>query len=96
MTLEIELQPRGEGDPTGSQVCPGTLKRFRTTPSHFFRANPVIIFFQVSSLTLNNLHYILSEMKKAARPAQVTSVTQKIVWYNFLSLKEKIEIFVME
>ena len=26
-----------------------------------FRANPVIILLQVSSLTLNNLHYILSD-----------------------------------
>ena len=35
-----------------------------------FRTNPVIILLQVSSLTLNNLHFILSELKKPARPAQ--------------------------
>jgi hypothetical protein len=29
--LETEIQSRD--DPTGSQICPGTLKRFKTTPS---------------------------------------------------------------
>jgi hypothetical protein len=38
--------------------------------TRLFRANPVIILLQVSSLSLNNLHYILSELKKAARPDQ--------------------------
>ena len=27
--------PRNWATPTGSQVCPGTLKRFRSTPSHW-------------------------------------------------------------
>ena len=36
-----------------------------------FRANPVILLLQISSLTLNNLHYILSDLWKAARSAQV-------------------------
>jgi hypothetical protein len=46
---------------------------------HFFRANPGIILLQVNSLTLNNLHYIVLALCKAAKTAQV---------------KEKIEILV--
>jgi hypothetical protein len=38
--------------------------------SHSFRANLVIILLQVSSLTWNNLHYIVLGLRKAARPAQ--------------------------
>jgi hypothetical protein len=45
----------------------------------FFRANPDIILLQVNSLTLNNLHYIVLALCKAAKTAQV---------------KEKIEILV--
>jgi hypothetical protein len=45
-----------------------------------FRANPIIILLQVDSLTLNNLHYIVLALWKAARSAQV---------------KEKIEILVL-
>ena len=46
----------------------------------FFRANPDIILLQVNSLTLNNLHYIVLALCKAAKTAQV---------------KEKIEILVL-
>jgi hypothetical protein len=48
--------------------------------SHFFRANPVIILLQVNSSTLNNLHYIVLALCKAAKTAKV---------------KEKIEILVL-
>jgi hypothetical protein len=46
-----------------------------------FRANLVITLLQVNSLTLNNLHYIVLALCKAAKTAQV---------------KEKIEIVVLQ
>ena len=36
-----------------------------------FRANLDILILQVSSLFLTNLHYIVSDLWKAAKPAQV-------------------------
>jgi hypothetical protein len=47
--------------------------------ANLFWANPDIIHLQVNSLTLNNLHYIVLALCKAAKSAQV---------------KEKIEILV--
>ena len=48
--------------------------------SILFRTTPVIIILQVNSLTLNNLHYIVPALCKAAKTAQV---------------KDKIEILVL-
>ena len=72
--LETELQPQGGSK--GIPCIPWNLEKVQNYPKSvkratLFRANPVILLLQVSSLTLNNLHYILSELKKAARPAQV-------------------------
>ena len=44
-----------------------------------FRANPVILLLQVSSVTLNNLHYIEYDSWKAARPAQVIKKIKTLV-----------------
>jgi hypothetical protein len=41
--------------------------------------NPVIILLQVNSLTLNNLHYILLGLWKAAKPAQVKEKREILV-----------------
>ena len=48
------------------QIYPKPLKW-----ATLFRTNPVIILLQVNSLTLNNLHYLVLDLWKAARPAQV-------------------------
>ena len=37
----------------------------------FYGPNQVMILMQVNSLTLNNLHYIVLALCKAARPAQI-------------------------
>jgi hypothetical protein len=64
---------------------PKTLEKVQIYPkpvklATLFRANPVIILLQVNSLTLNNLHYIVLALCKAAKTAQV---------------KEKIKILVL-
>jgi hypothetical protein len=45
-----------------------------------FRANPVIILLQVNSLTLNNLHYIVLALCKAAKTAQVKEKIENLVF----------------
>jgi hypothetical protein len=55
---------------------PRKLERVQNYPkpvklATLFRANPVIILLQISSLTFNNLHYIVLGLWKVARPAQV-------------------------
>ncbi len=82
MPLEIELLPSGWSHGVPSMTM--NLKKVQNYPqpvkwATLFRANPVIILLQVSSLTLNNLHYIVLALCKAAKTAQV---------------KEKIEILV--
>ena len=77
MPLEIERQPQGWS--RGVPSMPRNLEKVQNYPQSvkwatLFKAN------QVSSLTLYNLHYILSELKETARPAQV---------------KEKIKILVL-
>jgi hypothetical protein len=64
---------------------PKNLKKVQIYPkpvkwATLFRANPIIILLQVDNLTLNNLHYIVLALWKAARSAQV---------------KEKIKILVL-
>jgi hypothetical protein len=64
---------------------PKNLEKVQINPkpvkmATFLRANPVIILLQVNSLTLNNLHYIVLALSKAAKTAQV---------------KEKIKILVL-
>jgi hypothetical protein len=62
---------------------PRNLKKVQNYPqpvklATLFRAKPVILLLHVSSLTLNNLHYILSELKKAAKSAQVKEKNRNI------------------
>ena len=86
MPLELlNYSPRG--DPKGTQVCPETLRRLLNYPqavkwATLFMANPVILLLQISSLTLKNLHYILSDLWKAARSAQVKGKIEILVWYQ--------------
>ena len=47
---------------------------------HFFRANPVIILLQVKNLTLNNLHYTVLALCKAAKTAQVKEKIENLVF----------------
>ena len=82
MPLEIKLLSPGWSH--GVPSMPRNLEKVQNYPqpvkwATLFRANPVIILLQVSSLTLNNLHYILSEFKKAARPAQVKEKSNILV-----------------
>ena len=74
MPLETDLQPRG--------VIPQGLKylypEIKVKNNHqqvkwatLFRANPDILIMQVRCLFLNNLHYIVSDLWKAAKPAQI-------------------------
>ena len=65
------LQPRGWSQYRVPSM-PRNLKKVQNSPqlviwTTLFRTNPVILLLPVSSLTLNNLHYILSDLKKAAR-----------------------------
>ena len=63
-----------------SRPCENSLADYcKVKWATLFRANTVIILMQVNSLTLNNLHYILSDLKKAATPAQV--VEKILVWH---------------
>ena len=64
MPLKIELPPPGWSHRVPSM--PMNLEKVQNYPqlvkwATLFRANPVIILLQVRSLTLNNLHYILSD-----------------------------------
>ena len=40
----------------------------------------VILILQVSSLTLNSLHYVLSDLWKAARSVQLKDRIKILVW----------------
>ena len=65
---KTELQQIG---PKGSQVCPN-LGKVQNCPqpvkwANLFRANPVILLLQVSSLTFNSLYYILSDLWKSCQ-----------------------------
>ena len=68
MPLETELQSKV--DPKGSKVVPSmprNLEKVQNYPqlvkwATIFRANRVILLLQVSSLPLNNLCYILSDL----------------------------------
>jgi hypothetical protein len=83
MTLEIELLPSGL--PHGLPSMPKTLVKVQIYPkpvkcATLFRANTVITLLQVNSLTLNNLHYILLDLWRAARSAQVKEKIKILVW----------------
>jgi hypothetical protein len=72
MPLEIDVPPRGwsQGVPSMPSQWSGPL---------FSSQTHVILLLQVSSLTLNNLHYIVSDLWKAARPAQVTEKREILI-----------------
>jgi hypothetical protein len=72
MLVKIELLAWGL--PQGVPSMPKNPKKVKIYP------NPVITLLEVNSLTLNNLHYIMLALCKAARPAK---------------MKEKIEILVL-
>ena len=72
MLVQLSYCPRG--DPTGSQACQRTLKRFNSTPTYL-----VITLLEVNSLTLHNLHHIVLALWKAARPAQIKEKIEILV-----------------
>ena len=78
--MDIVVSTRGQ-----DRHMPSNLEKVQNYPqpvewATIFRANPVILLPQVSSLTLNNLHYILSDVWKAARSAQVKEKIEFLVW----------------
>ena len=81
--LKIRLPPQGWSH--GVPSLPRNLEKVQNYPqlvkwATLFRANPVIILLHVSSLTLNNLHYILSALSKAAISVQVKEKIKILVW----------------
>ena len=63
MLVEIELLPWAW--PHGIPSMPKNLKKVQIYP------NLLITLLELNSLTLNNLHYIMLALCKAARPAQI-------------------------
>ena len=98
--MPLETQPQPLGLPHWVPSMPNNLEKVHNyhqpvKRATLFRSNLFILLLQVPSLILNNLHYIVSDLWKAARPAQIIEkkryfgIVKRIFVYYIFAYREQ-------